>query len=121
MDTTYEEAQRCPRCSQPGKFVKAVPINNVGVQRGTKVETYECVNERCEYGPSDHPVLGRQEGQRWGIQVNPDGSIPQKGTRDQQRKEYDIDRVTTDAQRQRARDMLAQQYQQSVAGDPRPR
>lgn len=117
-DSTYEEAKRCPRCEQPGKFVNTVPVNAPGVQRGTKVETYECVNERCEYGPHDHHILGRQPGERWAIQINPDGTVPPKGTRDNQRKEYDIDRVTSEGQRQRARDLLARDYNRSVQGDP---
>lgn len=118
VQTTYEEAQRCPRCAQPGRFVHKVPINAPGVPRGTKVETYECANERCEYGPYDVPGLGKQPGERWAVQVNPDGTIPPKGTRDQQRKEYDIDRHTSTQQRQRARDLLAREYNQSVRGDP---
>lgn len=118
-ESQYEEAQRCPRCQNPGKFVGKTPISVPGVQRGTKVETYECVNTRCEYGPQEHPILGKQSGERWAIQVNPDGSIPPRGVRDNQAKEYDIHRHTSPQERARARDMLAQQYEQSIQGDPR--
>jgi hypothetical protein len=71
---TYEEAKRCPICGEPGvlKGVQLPPADSVaqrqyGIPRGAKVETYHCVNERC-----------RWNGTGWAVQVNPDGSIPDR-------------------------------------------
>jgi hypothetical protein len=61
-----------------------------------------------------HSILGKQPGERWAIQINADGTIPPKGIRDDQRKEYDVDRVTTENDRQRARDMMRRVYDQSL-------
>jgi hypothetical protein len=72
------------------------------IPRGTKIDIYECVNDRCA-----------NFGERWPIQINPDGTIPPKGTFEHQPKEYDINRVTTEAQRQQARDMLAAEVARS--------
>jgi len=62
-DTTFEEAKRCPNsdCQQPGKLVSVRPQKG-----GIKVHVFECVNDRCQ----------RFE-ERWIVQTNPDGSIPQ--------------------------------------------
>jgi hypothetical protein len=71
---TYEEAKRCPKCQQPGKL-KSVESPSVspedrvrfGIQRGAKVETYICTNERCRWFETG-----------WAVQLNPDGSIPDR-------------------------------------------
>ncbi|SRR6266568_3007238 len=83
-ETLYEESHRCPFCNEPGKLLNKIPIRRVGVPRGTVVETLECYSERCpQYMP---PVLvGTSTTQpairnRWQVQVNPDGSIPPKGS-----------------------------------------
>jgi hypothetical protein len=62
-DTTFEQARRCPEssCKQPGKSAKESPL-----PQGGKIHTFECVNERCP-----------RHGERWLVQTNPDGSIPQ--------------------------------------------
>lgn len=114
--TTYEEATRCPKCETPGKLVNTTrpPANaRTGIERGTKVETYECVNERCVYGPQKQMDLA---GERWAVQINPDGTIPPKGAIYEQPKEYDIDRHTSTQQRQRARDMMAALERQAIQG-----
>lgn len=116
-DTTLEEARRCPRCEQPGNRVGVNVAKAPGVSRGTKIETYECVNERCEYGPITQPV--KMNGQRWAVQINPDGTIPPKGTRDSQPKEWDIDNHTSPQEQQRARDMLAAEWEHQIRGDRR--
>jgi len=63
-DTTFELAKRCPAtgCNQAGKEVAATPI-----PQGGRVHTFECQNERCT-----------RHGERWIVQTNPDGSIPQR-------------------------------------------
>jgi hypothetical protein len=114
--TTYEQATRCPKCETPGKLVNTTrPPANVrtGIARGTKVETYECVNERCVYGPQKQMDL---PGERWAVQINPDGTIPPKGSIEAEPKEYDIDKHTTTQQRERARTMMERIQQQAVRG-----
>lgn len=60
-DTTFEMASRCPKCAAPGKVMLVTSIPQ------GKVHTFECANERCE-----------RTGERWIVQTNPDGSIPQR-------------------------------------------
>jgi len=67
VETTLEEARRCPKCKQPGVFSRKTRVKPAfGVTRGAEMHHYVCQNERC----------------RWfnevcrSIQVNPDGSIP---------------------------------------------
>lgn len=68
---TLDEAQRCPRCNQPGKQVATQPVAG-----GGKVVVMECVNENDpQYGPS--VVEGRKlSGERFFFQVRADGTIP---------------------------------------------
>lgn len=107
-DTQQEEAKRCPWCNESGKFVSSAPVQHggpTGIPRGTKIETYQCDNTRCE-----------QSGERWAIQINPDGTIPPRGTRDQQDKFWDINNHTSSQERQRARDQLARMYEAQRRG-----
>lgn len=84
--TTYEEAQSCPKCGQYGEHVATNPG-----PRDSKVETYHCKNEVCLwYG-----------GSGWIVQVNRDGSIPE---RKKGMKEFP---VLPDSQRQVFDDYLA--------------
>jgi hypothetical protein len=71
---TYEEAKRCPKCKQPGRLksvenplVSPEDRTRFGIQRGAKVETYVCINERCRWFETG-----------WVVQLNPDGSIPDR-------------------------------------------
>lgn len=59
-DSTYEEAKRCPRCSQPGVDVS----NRIG-PRGVRIHTIICKNQRCKWYDTNYI-----------IQVNADGTIP---------------------------------------------
>jgi hypothetical protein len=84
---TYEEAKRCPKCKQPGRL-KSVenpivsPEDRVrfDIQRGAKVETYVCINERCRWFETG-----------WVVQLNPDGSIPDRTQALAKDKHYDTD------------------------------
>jgi hypothetical protein len=114
-DSTLEEARRCPMCTVPGKHVTTRPAGP-GMPRGTKIEIYECENGRCEYGPSVHPILGQMEGERWPVQINPDGTVPPKGIRNSQAKEWDIDSKTTSRDRQQARDYMRIMEEQALRG-----
>jgi hypothetical protein len=63
-DTTFEEAKRCPSCRNPGR--EASTQRPQDLPRGTKVHVFVCEEDRCE-----------RVGERWLVQTNPDGSIPQ--------------------------------------------
>jgi hypothetical protein len=60
--STYEKATRCPKCTLPGILTKT----HAGVG-GAKVESWTCDNERCKWYTTG-----------WIIQINPDGSIPER-------------------------------------------
>lgn len=64
MNTTYEEASRCPKCDTPGKQVKSEP----GSKRST-IYILNCVNERCTWYNTG-----------WQVQVMEDGSVPIRTT-----------------------------------------
>lgn len=65
MDTTFEEAKRCPKCEQPGQETGRISVKDTSVLPGTKVATIRCDNSRCKW-----------QGESWIVQVNPDGTIP---------------------------------------------
>lgn len=68
MDTTFEEARRCPRCEQPG-----LDILQRGGPHGSTMHTIRCTNDRCQWyntnylvqvlsdGTVAKPVLDRQK------------------------------------------------------------
>lgn len=87
-DTTFEEAKRCPSCQEPGKQVARQPIG-----MGGNVYTFSCENERCP-----------NKDERWLVQVNPNGTIPQAGHRGP--KAFERPRESTVVMQQ-ARDELA--------------
>lgn len=60
----YEQATHCPICDQPGELSST---NSVPGFPGTKVEGWTCVNERCRWFTTG-----------WIIQINPDGTIPDR-------------------------------------------
>lgn len=60
---TLEEATRCPKCDEPGAKTETRPAD-----RGGKIYTYECRNERCRWFGDGG----------WIVQVNPDGTIPER-------------------------------------------
>lgn len=86
-DSTLEEALRCPSCQEPGILVNKRPVPNArqkGVAPGTVVQLNECRNDRCpDYlppqvaGNGDRMPASRN---RWAVQINPDGTVPPKGT-----------------------------------------
>lgn len=65
-DTKYEEAKRCPKCGVPGNFTKS--RRQTRPTRGwCTIEVYKCENDRC-----------KSEYDTWIVQVNEDGSIPER-------------------------------------------
>lgn len=64
--TTYEEARRCPRCSELGEHVEAEDRTlKVGPSRGSRMIKIYCRNERCKWYNT-----------AWTVQRRPDGTIP---------------------------------------------
>lgn len=70
VETTLEEASRCPKCSEPSKFDKE-QVARDATTRGAKLRFYRCMNSRCRW----YDTICRI------VQVNPDGSIPPPVTR----------------------------------------
>lgn len=67
METTLEEARRCPKCKQPGEFVSEAPApRGEGITRGATLKHYQCANSRCRWFGQICRI----------VQVNPDGTIP---------------------------------------------
>lgn len=67
MDTTYEEARRCPKCKEPGEEVADTPApTGRGVTRGARLKHIQCRNTRCKW----------YNGAPYLVQTNPDGTVP---------------------------------------------
>lgn len=89
VDTTFEEARRCPRCEQPGTEIGQKTGRVRGATRGAVFHEIACMNERC-----------RWHNTTWVVQTNPDGTVPQAQTerrekffhRLPERNQEDIDR-----------------------------
>jgi hypothetical protein len=65
MESTYEEATRCPKCGNPGEVTTKRPAQSRGLKRGTMVHTVYCRTQICPWYNTC-----------WIVQVNPDGSVP---------------------------------------------
>jgi sulfatase maturation enzyme AslB (radical SAM superfamily) len=90
VQTTFEEASRCPKCKQPGKDVKTIRLpNNTKIPRGSTVHTIRC--ENCDFGV-------------WLVQVNADGSVPPPQDHTGKPKQY----VGFEGHDQQARDIMRQ-------------
>lgn len=57
MDTTFEEARRCPKCEKPGKEVGS----RVG-PFGSTIHTIMCANSRCEWSNTTYLVQVKSDG-----------------------------------------------------------
>jgi C4-type Zn-finger protein len=90
VQTTFEEASRCPKCKQPGKDVKTIRLpNNTKIPKGSTVHTIRC--ENCDFGV-------------WLVQVNADGSVPPPSDHTGKPKQY----VGFEGHDQQARDLMRQ-------------
>jgi hypothetical protein len=91
VQTTFEEASRCPQCKQPGKDLKSIPIppGTPGVTKGAKIHTIQC--QSCDFGV-------------WLVQVDPDGSVPPPQDHTKKPKMY----LGFEGHDQKARDIIAQ-------------
>jgi hypothetical protein len=90
VQTTFEEASRCPKCKQPGKDTKTIKLPfNTKIPRGSTVHTIQCQN--CDFGV-------------WLVQVDADGSVPPPTDHSKSPKMY----VGFEGHDQRARDIMAQ-------------
>ena len=109
-ETLYEESHRCPTCAEPGTLLNKRPSTAPGAMRGTMVEMLECRNDRCEdflppkLAGSSTVIPGSRN--RWAVQINPDGTIPPKGSGAAGPKAFELVNVHS-AAAQRARDSLA--------------
>lgn len=68
VETTWEEARRCPRCKNPGVESEAEGrrlTSAPGVTRGAQIHVIYCLNEHCRWYNTS-----------WTVQTNPDGTIP---------------------------------------------
>lgn len=71
MDTTIDEARRCPKCEEPGEETRVERL-----RRGARELTFTCRNERCKWFNQTCSV----------VTVHADGSIPAPNTN--RRKEF---------------------------------
>jgi hypothetical protein len=60
----YEQATYCPKCGNKGALTSTHPHPE---RPGAKVEVWTCENQLCRWG-----------GTGWTIQVNSDGTIPER-------------------------------------------
>jgi hypothetical protein len=109
-DTLYEEAARCPSCDEPGKFQNKRRATSPDAPRGTTIHLFMCMNDRCpDYiGPelmANDEVLPAERN-RWMVQVNPDGTVPPRGSGAVGPKAFEALNVHSEAAR-RARDRIA--------------
>jgi len=71
LDTTYDEARRCPKCNELGEITSKQPVritfgDRRAVTAGAQLHTATCMNERCKWFGQTCRL----------IQVNPDGTVP---------------------------------------------
>lgn len=94
VQTTYEEATRCPKCKQPGQVVQKIPRSDVGP--GVTQHVTVCRTETCSWFETP-----------WFVQVNADGSVPPDQTEQHKadaRKAKLMMPVASDAQMEAVRD-----------------
>jgi hypothetical protein len=70
---TFEEAQRCPKCTLPGEARTPILVPD---KPGYKVVTCTCRNKHCRWFNTG-----------WAIQINPDGSVPEPRQRQPEDRE----------------------------------
>lgn len=64
VETTLEEASRCPRCKEPGRFNGEKALDRAD-SAGAKIKLFVCDNSRCKWHTTS-----------WTVQVNANGTIP---------------------------------------------
>lgn len=97
--TTFEEAKLCPKCGIPGQEVSSIPAPAGTTRPGTKIHVLICKNETCNLAE-----------QSWLVQVNPDGSVPPAGRREE--KQFPALNISTDEKT--VVDRIQAEYNQSV-------
>lgn len=66
VESTYEEATRCPKCGNPGEVRSKRPApKDANLKPGTTIQHVYCTSQLCTWYNT-----------AWLIQVNPDGSVP---------------------------------------------
>lgn len=75
-------------------MVNRRPVRTEGVPRGTVAELNECRSDRCpDFLPPQVVANGDRmpaSRNRWLVQINPDGSVPPKGTGAMSDKAFEI-------------------------------
>lgn len=97
VQTTYEEATRCPKCNIPGEVRKIIPAPNI---RGAKLHTVYCISKLCPWYDTC-----------WMVQINLDGSVPEPKNHLNSPKAY----VGFEGHEQMARDLEAALMAQTAA------
>lgn len=97
-DTTFDEARRCPVCSELGQ---AAGVRAMDSRRQGTLHVFTCKNERC-----------RKVDRDWVIQVRPDGTIPEP-TKFRE-KSFPEDRGVARSRIDRARASVDRLVQQSL-------
>lgn len=94
--TTVEDAKRCPRCDQPGDQT----VTTAG-PKGSKLYTFVCNNRLCRWYSTG-----------WIVQVNADGSIPERKGGE---KEFTTPK-DFDERSKKVEEMLRQQLRDETSG-----
>lgn len=71
MDTTWEEAKRCPRCKNPG-----VEISRRPGPHGSALHTIQCKTERCQWFNTTYIVQVMSDGSVANPTIDRDKSFP---------------------------------------------
>jgi hypothetical protein len=101
VETTLEEARRCPKCKDPGVFSHKLPApRGPGITRGAELHVFKCKNSRCRWFDGVCRI----------IQINPDGSIPEPSVK--RNKDYPSIPDQTAA----VNELLARQFAAELAG-----
>jgi len=97
-DTTFDQARRCPVCSELGQPAGVRPMES---RRQGKLHVFKCANQRCKKFDRD-----------WIVQVRPDGTVPEPTKH--REKSFPEDRGVARARIDRARASLDRLVQQSL-------
>jgi hypothetical protein len=108
VESTYEEATRCPKCRKPGEVTRKDKTGKQSrLPKGTMVHTVYCRNQIC-------PWLDTC----WLVQVNKDGTVPPPTNHKGQAKIYPTERFKDhDEMAKRVVDALHQELDRSTDFD----
>jgi len=99
VQSTYEEATRCPKCKVPGQVTSKTPARG-DARPGTTVHMVYCRNDQCQWFDTN-----------WVVQVNPDGSVPPPQNHGAHNKNYPMSRAVVPDEDQRVVDSIRKQLE----------